>query len=245
VKDPFVSPFIDLPDLATIKMHLLVIEDNADLAANIGEYLEEHGDVVDYAADGLSGLHLAAVNHYDVVVLDLNLPGLDGMSLCRRLRQDGHSTVPLLMLTARDTEQDKVSGLDAGADDYLTKPFSLAELHARLRALARRGTSSSDVLRVADLSFDVRTLIAKRGDRRLELTRAGLKLLEALMRAAPGVLDRAAAERAIWGDAPPDGDASLRGHIHALRRLIDEGEPMKLLHTLHGVGYRMAPDATR
>lgn len=223
-------------------MHLLLIEDNADLAANIGEYLEARDHAVDYAADGLTGLHLAAVNRYDVVMLDLNLPGLDGMSLCRRLRHDGRSAVPLLMLTARDTEQDKVNGLEAGADDYLTKPFSLAELHARLRALARRNTCSSDVLCVADLSFDLRSLVARRGERRLELTRAALKLLEALLRTAPGVLSREAAERAIWGDDPPDSDASLRGHVHALRRVIDDGESLKLLHTLHGVGYRITAD---
>ena len=223
-------------------MHLLLIEDNADLAANIGEYLEARDHAVDYAADGLTGLHLAAVNRYDVVMLDLNLPGLDGMSLCRRLRHDGRSAVPLLMLTARDTEQDKVNGLEAGADDYLTKPFSLAELHARLRALARRNTCSSDVLCVADLSFDLRSLVARRGERRLELTRAALKLLAALLRTAPGVLSREAAERAIWGDDPPDSDASLRGHVHALRRVIDDGESLKLLHTLHGVGYRITAD---
>jgi DNA-binding response OmpR family regulator len=228
-------------------MHLLLIEDHADLAANIGEYLEARSHVVDYAVDGLTGLHLAAVNRYDVIVLDLNLPGLDGMSLCRRLRQDGHSTVPLLMLTARDTEADKINGFDAGADDYVTKPFSLAELHARLTALARRGAVSSggDVLRVADLTFDVRTHIARRGERRIELTRAGLKLLEAMMRTAPGVLSRDAAERAIWGDDPPDSDASLRGHVHALRRAVDENESVKLVHTLHGIGYRLTtnPDA--
>ncbi len=224
-------------------MHLLLIEDHADLAANIGEYLQGQGHVMDYAADGLSGLHLAAVNRYDAVILDLSLPGLDGLSLCRRLRQDGANAVPLLMLTARDTEHDKLRGFEAGADDYLTKPFSLAELHARLRALARRGSGSSEVLRVADLSFDTRTLIARRGARTLELTRAGMKLLEALMRAAPGVLSREAAERAIWGDAPPDSDASLRGHVHALRRIVDSAGSAKLLHTLHGVGYRMAPDA--
>ncbi len=224
-------------------MHLLVVEDNADLAANIGEYLQTHGNVVDYAADGLTGLHLAAVNRYDAVILDLNLPGLDGMSICQRLREDGRSTVPLLMLTARDTEQDKVKGLEAGADDYLTKPFSLAELHARIRALVRRNMGNSNLLRVADLRFDALSLIAKRGTRRLELTRAGLKLLEALMRASPGVLSREAAERAIWGDSPPDSEASLRGHVHTLRKLVDDGEEVKLLHTLHGVGYRLVPDA--
>lgn len=223
-------------------MLLLVVEDNADLAANIGEYLQTHGDTVDYAADALSGLHLAAVNDYDALVLDLNLPGIDGMSLCRRLRVDAQKSVPILMLTARDTEKDKIGGLDAGADDYLTKPFSLAELHARLRALVRRGSGKAALLQIADLSFDSNRLIARRGGRRLELSRSGLRLLEALMRAAPGVLSRDAAERAIWGDQPPDSEASLRGHVHALRKLIDDGESLKLLHTVHGVGYRLAAD---
>lgn len=223
-------------------MLLLVVEDNADLAANIGEYLQTHGDTVDYAADGLSGLHLAAVNDYDALVLDLNLPGIDGMSVCRRLRIDAQKSVPILMLTARDTEKDKIGGLDAGADDYLTKPFSLAELHARLRALVRRGSGKAGLIQIADLSFDSNRLIANRGGRRLELSRSSLRLLEALMRAAPGVLPRDAAERAIWGDQPPDSEASLRGHVHALRKLIDDGESLKLLHTVHGVGYRLAAD---
>jgi DNA-binding response OmpR family regulator len=148
------------------------------------------------------------------------------------------------MLTARDTEADKIVGFEAGADDYVTKPFSLAELHARLTALSRRGSanSTSDVLRIADLSFYLLARIARRGERRLDLTRASLKLLEALMRAAPGVLSREAAERAIWGDDPPESDASLRGHLHALRRAVDEGETVKLVHTLHGIGYRVTPD---
>lgn len=223
-------------------MHVLLIEDSADLAANIGEYLDARGHSVDYAADGLSGLHLATVNRYDVIVLDLNLPGIDGLTLCRRLRVDARSGVPMLMLTARDTERDKVEGLEAGADDYLTKPFSLAELHARLRALQRRGTTPGELLRVADLSFDRHTMIARRGERRLELSRAALKLLDALLRVAPGVLSREAAERAIWGDDPPDSDASLRGHVHALRRAIDDGEAQRLLHTVHGIGYRLSAD---
>ncbi len=223
-------------------MKILLIEDSSDLAANIGEFLTARGDVPDYAGDGITGLHLAAVNDYDVIVLDLNLPGLDGISLCRRLRRDARSQTPIIMLTARDTERDKIIGLDAGADDYLTKPFSLAELHARLRAQCRRKNAGSEILQVADLEFDTRTLIARRGERRLEMTRAGLKLLDALMRAAPGVLTREAAERAIWGDDPPESDASLRGHIHVLRRSIDDAEPIKLLHTLHGVGYRISAD---
>lgn len=225
-------------------MNVLLIEDNKDLSANVGEFLESRGSVVDYAMDGLTGLHLAAVNHYDVVILDLNLPGMDGMSLCQRLRQDARSTVPILMLTARDTEQDKLAGFKVGADDYQTKPFSLPELHARLQALSRRGSHSgvSEVLQVADLVFDLRSLIVHRGERRLELTRAGLKLLEVLMRASPGLVPRAVVERAIWGEEPPESDAALRAHIHILRKAVDQGATQKLLHTLHGVGYRLAID---
>lgn len=224
-------------------MNVLLIEDSDDLSASIGEYLAARDDVVDYAADGLSGLHLAAVNIYDAVILDLNLPGLDGLSLCKRLREDANSSIPVLMLTARDTEQDKLKGFDAGADDYLVKPFSLPELHARLRALVRRGAGHrASMLQVADLRFDLHSLIARRGSRRLTLTPAGLKLLDKLMRVSPGLVTRQEAERSLWGDHPPDNDAALRGHIFTLRAAVDQGDEVKLLHTVHGVGYRLALD---
>jgi DNA-binding response OmpR family regulator len=225
-------------------VRILLIEDHQDLAANLGEYLESRGETVDFAADGLTGLHLAAVNRYDAVVLDLNLPGMDGISLCRRLRQDARRVTPILMLTARDTERDLVEGFESGADDYLTKPCSLIELHVRLKALARRATQGFETrLAVGDLSFDSQTLIVRRGNRRLELTPTGLKLLELLMRASPAVVSRAEVEHALWGDHPPDSDAALRGHIHALRAAIDGPETHKLLHTLHGVGYRLSTAA--
>jgi DNA-binding response OmpR family regulator len=223
-------------------MRVLVIEDQQDLAANIGEYLMEHGHVIDYAADGLTGLHLAAVNSYDALVLDLSLPGLDGLALCRRLRRDAHSVVPVLMLTARDTERDTLAGFDAGTDDYLTKPFSLPELLARLNALARRAQRPQHVLQVGDLNFDLGTLIVRRGGRRLDLTPAGLRLLEKLMRASPAVVARRDVEQALWGDDPPESDAALRGHVHALRAAIDLPAAPKLVHTVHGIGYRVAVD---
>lgn len=223
-------------------MHILLVEDNRDLAANIGEFLESRGHVVDYAADGLTGLHLAATNRYDVLVLDLGLPSIDGLTLCKRLREDARSAIPVLMLTAKDTERDKLTGFEAGTDDYLVKPFSLAELHARLKALARRAGSDAEVLRVADLTFDARTLIVRRGARRVDLTPTGLKLLERLMRVSPGVLSRRDAVRTIWGEDPPDSDAALRGHIHVLREALDQGVEPALLHTVHGVGYRLMPD---
>lgn len=223
-------------------MHILLVEDNADLAANIGEYLESHGQVVDYARDGLSGLHLAAVNSYDALILDISLPGMDGLTLCARLREGARQRLPVLMLTARDTERDKLKGFDAGADDYLTKPFSLPELLARLKALARRAAGPAEQLQVGDLSFDLRTLQVRRAGRRLELTPIGLKLLEKLMRTSPGVMSRAEIERTVWGDDPPQSDSALRGQIHALRQAIDGGAATPLLHTMHGLGYRLAND---
>lgn len=221
-------------------MNVLLVEDSQDLAANIGEYLEAQGEVVDYAMDGLTGLHLATTNDYDAIILDLNLPGVDGVTLCKRLREDAGKTVPILMLTARDTERDKLVGFEAGADDYLTKPFSLPEMRARLKAVTRRGAAASTALQVGDLHFDSQTLVAKRGGNPLELTPTGIKLLELLLRASPGVVTRQQVENAIWGDNPPDSDAALRGHILALRRAIQKGDGDELLHTVHGVGYRIA-----
>ena len=222
-------------------MYVLIVEDNDDLAANIGEYCEERGDIVDYAGDGLTGLHLAAVNNYDVLVLDLSLPGLDGLSLCERLRLDAANNVPILMLTARDTIDDKLAGFASGADDYLVKPFSLLELDARLAAIGNRGPRRSQhVLRVADLVLDLDTWQAERAEQRITLTPIALRLLETLMRASPRLVRRAELETAIWGDHPPDSEA-LRTHIHALRAAIDKPFDTALLHTVPTMGYRLIP----
>ena len=171
---------------------VLLIEDNRDIAEMVGSYLEVRGYELDYAADGVTGLHLAVVNDYDAIVLDLMLPGMDGLSVCRKLREEARRDTPLLMLTARDTQQDKISGLDAGADDYLVKPFDIRELEARLRALVRRrrGSIASDTLRVADLSLDTGTLEVQRGGQRLTLTPIALRMLTVLMRASPRVVSR-------------------------------------------------------
>lgn len=225
-------------------LRLLLIEDNQDLAANMGEFLESRGHAVDYAADGLTGLHLAAVGSYDALVLDLGLPGLDGLALCKRLRADAGSPVPILMLTARDAERDVLAGFAAGTDDYLTKPFSLPELLARLTALVRRasGDAGAPLLRVADLTLDTQTLVARRAGQRLGLTPTGLKLLQRLLAASPRVLSRHDLESIVWGEDPPDSEAALRAHIHALRQAIDRDHPVKLLHNVHGIGYRLAED---
>jgi DNA-binding response OmpR family regulator len=220
---------------------LLLIEDHSDIATMVGDYFETRGFAVDYAADGITGLHLAVVEPFDVIVLDRMLPGLDGLALCRKLREEARRDTPILMLTARDTQQDKIAGLDAGADDYLVKPFDIRELEARINALLRRhrGSVSSELLQVGDLTLDTGTLEVERGGRRLTLTPIGLKMLLALMRASPRVISRQDLEREVWGDEPPDSDA-LRSHLYTLRKTIDKPFDRPLLHTVQGAGYRLA-----
>jgi DNA-binding response OmpR family regulator len=221
-------------------MRVLVIEDHADLAENIGDFLELEGHSVDVALDGVVGLHLAVTEPYDVIVLDLMLPGIDGLSLCRRLQAELPRRVPILMLTALDSLSDKLQGFESGASDYLTKPFALEELAARLNALhsSTRERSDAGTLRYADVELDRTRFEARRDGRRLELKRTAFRILEELVLAAPGVIERSALERAIWGDEPPDSD-SLRTHIYTLRRVLDRPFDRALLHTVHGVGYRL------
>lgn len=221
---------------------VLIIEDNSDLAANLADYLELHGFVPDVAQDGVTGLHLAVTNRYDAVVLDLTLPGMDGLTICRRLRQDAHSNVPILMLTARGTLDDKVAGYAEGADDYLVKPFELRELVLRLQALLRRNAGSKSLLlRVGDLQFDLGTLEISRGGQPVALTAMARRILELLMQRSPKVVPRADIELALWGDSPPDSDA-LRVHMHALRAAIEPLGTTPLLRTVRGIGYQLVGD---
>ena len=227
-------------------MHLLVIEDHSDIAANIAEYFEARGDDVVLATDGESGLQMALETPYDAIVLDLLLPGMDGLSLCRSLRSAGRTRVPVLMLTAKDLLADKIEGFEAGADDYLVKPFSLAELDARLKALVRRASppETPRVLTVGDLRFDLNTLEAERAGVAIKLNPTTRRILTVLMQNANRVVTRAELERELWGDRAPEGDF-LRAHMHALRTAIDKNFPDKLLHTIHGTGYRLSPDPLR
>ena len=220
---------------------VLLIEDNRGIAEMVGEFLERRKYSLDYAGDGVTGLRLASQNSYDVVVLDLMLPGMDGLEVCRRLRAETKKPTPVLMLTARDTLEDKVAGLDAGADDYLVKPFEIRELEARIRALIRRDRRqvSAEVLRVADLVLDTATLRATRAGKELNLSPIGLKLLAILMREAPRVVSRRDIEREVWGDLLPDSD-TLRSHLYNLRKIIDKPFDKALLHTIHSAGYRLA-----
>jgi len=225
-------------------MHILLIEDNRDIAANVFDYFEPQGHVLDYAADGPSGLRLALEGVPDVIILDLMLPGMDGLDVCRTVREQTPRNVPILMLTARDHLEDKLVGFEAGADDYLVKPFSLQDLEVRLNALHRRAHNlgQQSVLRVADLEFDTRAQQARRAGQPLKLSTTTRKLLACLMANTGRVVSRRELEREIRGDDPPEGDV-LRAHICALRSAIDKPFEHGLLHTIHGTGYRITDEA--
>lgn len=228
-------------------MRILIIEDHLDIAAGIADFLQALGHETERAADGNSGLSLALKQPFDAIVLDRMLPKLDGAELCRRLRDSDRKQTPVLMLTALDSVPDKVDGFEAGADDYLAKPFALAELKVRLEALHRRaqagsGARQAQQLRVADLSYDLGTLQATRAGKSITLNPTTRKILERLMRASPQVVPRAEIERELWGRHVPEDDV-LRIHIHALRAAIDKPFTEKLLYTVHGAGYRLARDA--
>lgn len=221
-------------------MRLLVIEDNRDILANILDYLQLKGYVVDCAEDGLSGLHLAATQHYDLIVLDLMLPAIDGCEVCRRLREDARIDTPIIMLTARDTLVDRLQGFAVGADDYLVKPFALSELVARIEAVLRRAPGGRKrLLVVEDLRYDLDTLQVSRAGKPLKLNPTSLKLLALLMQKSPTVARREILEESLWGDDIPDSD-SLRSHIHQLRQVVDKPFATPLLHTVHGIGFRLA-----
>jgi DNA-binding response OmpR family regulator len=227
-------------------MRVLIIEDNRDLASNMFDFLETKGHVVDAAGDGISGMHLALVNQYDAIVLDLTLPGMDGITLCRKLREEGGKYTPVLMITARDSLDDKIAGLEAGADDYLVKPTELREIELRLRVLLRRSgvhAQKQKKMVIEDLSLDPATCSVRRGDKAIELPPIPYKILETLMARSPQVVNRDDIEHIVWGEGRPDSD-SLRAHVHLLRELIDKPFKRKLLRTMRGFGYQLvSPDA--
>lgn len=224
-------------------MHILVVEDHAPLARNLADGLEQHGHSADFAADGAHGLQLALDNDYDVVILDLALPRMDGIEVCRRLRASPARRVPVLMLTARDTLDDKLAGFDNGADDYLVKPFALDELLARCHALARRHTlHQPPTLVVGQLCIDRHSQSATREAQPLRLHPLGYRILLALAEAHPRVVTRSELTRSLWRDDPPDSDA-LRSHLYLLRQALDKPFARPMLVTLHGVGFRLEAQA--
>ena len=222
-------------------MKLLIVEDNRALVANLFAFFEARGHVLDAAPDGATGLRLAADNHYDAIVLDWALPRMEGVRVLGELRQSVRKDVPVLMLTAKAETADKVEALRTGADDYLVKPFDLAELEARLLAQVRRasGRVTDTRLRVGDLVMDLSTLEVTRGAQSIALQPATRRLLEVLMRASPAIVPRERLQDALWGDDAPDRDL-LRSQMHLLRRAIDAPFSTKLLRTVARVGYRLA-----
>ena len=223
-------------------MNILLVEDNRDLSTNLFDYFEARGHTMDLATDGIHGISLSSENTYDVIILDWMLPKMDGVAMCRHLRETGKQT-PILMLTARDSLEDKIAGLEAGADDYVVKPFSLREVEARLLALIRRSQvfDNHKILQVGDLIFNTDTLNVLRDNRAIVLPPIALKFLEVLMRHSPRVLSREEVERAIWGDTPPDSDA-LRGHLHIMRNMVDKNSGKHLIKTHRGLGYQISDE---
>lgn len=218
------------------RARILLLEDNVRLVQNLFAYLEPRGYLLDAAQDGDAGL--AQEGSYHALILDWGLPSREGLDIIRELRARD-SDVPILMLTARGEIEDKVNAFRTGADDYLTKPFALAELEVRIEALLARSRGRRRKLQVEDLAFDLDTQSAQRGSRHVPLSHSARRLLEALMRASPAVVTRTELESTLWGDDPPEGDM-LRSHMYELRRAIDGDSDVKLLHTLRGVGYLLA-----
>jgi len=220
-----------------MKHNALLVEDDLDLAATIIDYLELENIICDHAANGIAGLQLINKHNYDVIILDVNMPRMDGLSVCQNIREQGLST-PILMLTARDTLDDKLAGFAAGSDDYLVKPFAMLELVARLQVLAKRRSGQTNKLIVDNLEVDFSKKIAVRDAVNIVLSPTSWKILEVLLRKSPDVVSREQIAQAVWGDELPDSN-SLKVHMFKLRQQIDGGQKNKLIHTLTGQGFTL------
>ncbi|MGE4055306.1 MAG: response regulator transcription factor [Vicinamibacterales bacterium] len=220
-------------------MRLLVVEDDAKLATTLRERLTKAQYVTDVATDGNEALDFTSTTTYDAVILDVMLPGVDGLSVCRRLRAKGAVT-PILLLTARDSEMDKIAGLDSGADDYVTKPFGFGELLARLRALLRReATRKEAVFRFSDLALDPSSQAVYWADRSIELTAREYRILETLVRRPTWVVSKDAIIESVWGFGFSDSSNLVEVYIRRLRRKLEEHGAPPLIQTVRGAGYRL------
>jgi two-component system, OmpR family, copper resistance phosphate regulon response regulator CusR len=217
-------------------MRVLLVEDERSVASFIARSLRENAYTVDISHTGEKALDLASRSHYDAVLLDVRLPTMNGIQVCRELREAGNET-PILMLTARSLVEQRVEGLDAGADDYLTKPFALAELHARLRALSRRGMK----LRCADLELDRQHRCATRGGQQIPMSLKEYLLLELLLRHSPEAVARSEIVQQVWSYDFDTSTNLVEVYINHLRHKIDLNQTSKLIHTVRGVGYRLGP----
>ena len=226
-----------------MKGTLLLVEDHRDLAETLSMTLESAGFVIDYAADGMQAIQLATTQVFDAIILDVMLPGVDGFTVCQRLRKEFGLDTPVLMLTARDQIEDKLEGFEHGADDYLVKPFEMSELIARVTAMVnrKRGDIANTEVNIGNLTLDSRTRRVSRAGEDVVLSPTGYRILRILLRESPGVVTREALENELWGDDVPDSDA-LRSHIYILRKAIDrpfEEEHGALIKTVKGVGLKI------
>ena len=216
-------------------MNVLLVEDDIDLATTIVDYLEIESIECDHASNGLMGLSLLENNHYQMIILDVNMPKMDGLTLCNTLRERGLD-IPILMLTARDTLENKLQGFAAGSDDYLTKPFAMKELVARVQVLAKRRSGEVKRLVLGDLILDLNQHSAQIKHNTLKLSPIAFKLLEAFVRVSPQALSRQQIMQTVWGDEQPDSN-SLKVHIYHLRKMLETATDSIKLETVSGVGF--------
>ena len=224
---------------------ILLVEDHRDIADVVVDYFSQQGFQTRHAASGSAALEALENNqNFDAIILDVMLPGIDGLEVCRRIRTSSRSNVPIIMLTARDTLDDKLAGFEHGADDYLVKPFDVEELVARVRALISRSRRepAATVLELGDLKFDTSAMQVERASQSITLTPIGMRILHLLFRNAPHVVHRRDIEREIWGELPPDSDA-LRSHMYNLRKAIDKPFDFPLIHTVHNIGFRLSDES--
>ncbi len=224
---------------------ILLVEDHRDIAELVVDYCTQQGFHTTHMASGAEAVELIDSDAtFDAIILDLMLPGLDGLEVCRHIRNTKQSNIPIIMLTARDTLKDKLSGFEHGADDYLVKPFDVEELVARVQALIARSRRepAATILEIGELRLDVSAMQVSRSGQSISLTPIGIRILHLLIRNSPHVIRRRDIEREIWGELPPDSDA-LRSHMYNLRKAVDKPFDFPLIHTVHNIGFRLSDES--
>lgn len=221
---------------------VLIVEDNPDISTQLGDYLSDKGFIVDFASNGKTALSLLDTQRFDIVVLDLMLPDMDGLTICQHIKQTASTQIPVLMLTARDSLGDKVEGFGVGADDYLTKPFALEEVYVRCLALGRRlQLHQNSVITIGELQIDIHQHLAKRQGQYLKLSSTDYEILKLLATEYPKAVSKRHLTERIWGNDIPETDA-LRSHIYTLRNAVDKPFGHAMIKTLHGVGFKLEVD---
>lgn len=223
----------------TALLNILIAEDQVDLAKNISDFLAPKGHVLDFAYDGMQALEFGLSNHYDLIILDIMMPKLDGLEVCKQIREKADRHIPILMLTARDTLEDKIEGFNFGADDYLTKPFALPELEMRCLALSRRHLlQTNHIIEIGELKVDRKEKSVTRGQKGIKLNSKLFQILLVLAEAYPNPVTRSELCQKLWHDDPTESDA-LRSHIYQLRQQLDKPFAQPMLKTMHGVGFAL------